>query len=360
MKGNFIFGLFAVFFLSSFVSPVQAASLYMDPNTAELYRGDTLKVSIRLDTDEDECINVVDGVVTYSDNIQPVDISRGSSILSMWVEEPVINRADHTITFAGGIPNGYCGRIAGDPRLTNVVVDLLFQSPGFVIGATDDGNVAKIAFSPQTQVYLNDGLGTQAPLSMYGASITLNEKAGGNIDNQWSDIINADNIAPNEFSITLERTANAYSNDWFIVFNTTDKQSGVDHYEVIEESTVEARLFNWGREDAPWREVKSPYVLKDQSLNSTIRVRAIDKAGNEYIAVYVPEEGQRAATSETKIMIALIVAVGFAFVLSAIVYTIMVVRRKKRKDTDGTEDEDGDEEDVEDEQEEDTDEEDEV
>ena len=71
LSGLFIFG----FFLFGAVQ-VQAATLYMDPNHAELSRGDTLKVSVRLDTDEDECVNVVDGVITYSDNIlernQPV------------------------------------------------------------------------------------------------------------------------------------------------------------------------------------------------------------------------------------------------------------------------------------------------
>jgi hypothetical protein len=97
----------------------------MDPNVAEMKRGDTIKVSVRLDTDQDECVNTIDAVITYSENIQPIDTSRGSSILSMWVEVPTINREQHTITFAGGIPNGYCGRIVGDPRLTNNIIEIM-------------------------------------------------------------------------------------------------------------------------------------------------------------------------------------------------------------------------------------------
>ena len=327
MIGKIIFGTFAVFLFG--ISQTNAALLYMDPSSADISRGDTLKVSVRLDTDEGECINVVDGVINYSDNIQPVDISRGASIMSMWVEDPIIDTANHTITFAGGIPNGYCGRIAGDPRLTNVVVDLLFQSPGFVIGSNSDEQTAYITFDQQTRVLLNDGLGTDASLSLLGTQINLSETAGGSIKNQWRDIVAADVIYPEEFSITLERTKNAYSNDWFIVFNTTDKQSGIDHYEVIEESMVEAKLFNWGREDAPWIEVKSPYVLKDQSLNSTIRVRAIDKAGNEYVATYVPDEAQRTIATETKIMIAVIVAIISTVFLVGIVLLVLFVRKRK-------------------------------
>ena len=68
-KGLYL--LFLQFVLFSFASPMFAASLYMDPNVAEINRGDTIKVSVRIDTAEDECINAVDGVVTYSENIQP-------------------------------------------------------------------------------------------------------------------------------------------------------------------------------------------------------------------------------------------------------------------------------------------------
>jgi hypothetical protein len=339
MKWTFSPG-FAMAFLF-FAMQTNAATLYMDPNTTELNRGDTLKVSIRLDTDPDECVNVIDGVISYSDNIQVVDISRGASIMSMWVEEPVIDASNHTITFAGGIPNGYCGRIAGDPRLTNVLVDLLVQSPGFVIGSSADTNQAEITFGEQTQILLNDGLGTRADTSLYGATIALSKNAGPSIVNEWGDIVSADEIEPEGFSVVLERTTNAYSNRYFIVFNTTDKQSGIDHYELIEESLSESKLFSWGREDAPWREIKSPYVLKDQSLNSTIRVKAIDKAGNETIAVLLPDEAQRTIPDEVKILFAVIVGLVGVGVIAGII--LLVFRRRRSGDDEEYEEEDSEE-----------------
>ena len=303
----------------------------MDPNQTELKRGDTLVVSVRLDTDEGECVNVVDGVITYSENIVPVDTARGNSIFSLWVEEPVINKENRTITFAGGIPNGYCGRIPGDPRLTNNVVDLLFQSPGLQIGSTESGNQASIDFAPETHVLLNDGLGTTVQPQLYGSQIILAKEAGSQVINPWQDAVTNDVIPPEKFSITLERTTNAFSNKYFITFNTTDKQSGIDHYEVIEEPLDSKNLFGWGAETAPWLTAKSQHVLDDQSLNSTIRVRALDKAGNEYIATLVPEEEKRTFSSDNMTLIAI---VGGAALLTLILIGLIIhffVRKRKNK-----------------------------
>lgn len=320
-------GVVAGLMVTPFFS-VEAATLYMDPNTATLNRGDSISVSVRLDTDEEECINTVDAVITYTDNIVPVDTSRGSSILSVWLEEPVIDKVNRTITFAGGIPNGYCGRIIGDPRLTNHIIDLVFSAPGLRIGSTDSGDKATIAFGEGTRVLLNDGFGTDASLRFFDANIEMAKTTGPRIINDWAEQIGADDIAPEKFSISLERTSNAFSNRYFIVFNTTDKQSGIDYYEVIEEPLEDSSLFNWGAEDAPWVKAKSPYVLKDQSLNSTIRVRAYDKAGNEYIATLVPEEGQRTLSNDNKILIALIVAGVLS--LLVLVVIVLIVRRRRR------------------------------
>lgn len=289
-------GLRIILFLGVFMlaHSAQAATLYMDPASAAINRGDTIEVGVRVDTDEEtgECINAVSGVVSYTDSIQPIDISLGNSIFSVWVEPPTINEVDRTITFAGGVPNGYCGRIVGDPRLTNTVVTLIFRSPGLQIGGGEERNVASIDFAPGTTVYLNDGQGTKAPLATYGTKLTLNDRAGSSVD-PWLTATREDKIPPEKFSIDLERDEKAFTGKWFIVFNTTDKQTGVDHYEVIEEPLNDLSRFAWGAADAPWIEARSPYVLKDQTLNSTIRVRAVDKAGNEYVATLVPDESLR-------------------------------------------------------------------
>lgn len=280
----------------------QAASLYIDPPKSTLFRGDAITLSVRVDTDEEagECINAVDGVLTYSSNLQPVDVSIGKSIFNIWVEQPVINTEDRTITFAGGIPNGYCGRVDGDPRLTNVLTEIVFRSPSFsVTGSEDNDNIGVVSFADSTTVYLNDGRGTVAPLETYSAEINLEKETGPTQRNDWKQEVNADRTPPEEFSISLQKDENAFSQRYYIVFNTTDKQTGIDQYQVIEEPLSQFGSFQWGRADAPWLTQRSPYVLKDQSLNSVIRVKAIDKAGNEYIASLVPDDSLRTVSGLT-------------------------------------------------------------
>ena len=63
---------------------------------------------------------------------------------------------------------------------------------------------------------------------------------------------------------------------YYIVFSTTDKESGLDHYEIFENGV--------------WKRITSPYLLKNQSLLGVgaIQVRAIDKAGNTRMGDYSP------------------------------------------------------------------------
>lgn len=316
----------------------EAASLYIDPAVSHLNRGDSIGMAVRLDTDEatEECVNAVDAVITYSDNIEPVDISIGDSIFSMWVERPKINNIDRTITFAGGIPNGYCGRVQGDPRLSNVLAEIIFRSPGFVIGGgSPDKLNASVSFAPESTAYLNDGQGTKAPLMTYGAEIELSQKAGATMLNSWQEEVTADEMPPEKFSINLVKGEGNFSDKYYIVFETTDKQTGIDHYEVMEEPLAQFGSFQWGRADAPWIIVEQPpiYVLEDQSLNSIIRVKAIDKAGNEYIATLVPDESVRTISREE--MLTYVLGAGVALIILLLIAVLVTFFRKFRKNQEG-------------------------
>jgi len=310
-----------------------AASLYIDPATGSMARGDSITLSVRLDTNEaaQECVNAVDGVIRYSDNLTPVDVTVADSIFSMWVEQPKIDKENHTITFAGGIPNGYCGRIQGDPRLTNTIVKLIFRLPGFSVGnggitASSSGTVE---FAPETTAYLNDGQGTKAELSTYGTTITLSDKPGPEIHDEWQAEIDADNIPPEQFSIDLQQNKTTFDGKHFIVFNTTDKQTGIDEYQVMEEPVSRLFAFTWGRADAPWITARSPYQLKDQSLNSIIRVKAIDKAGNEYVATLIPDKSMRGVSTRDMILAGGILLVALLFV-ALVLMSVHIYRKRKR------------------------------
>lgn len=317
-----------------FAVQVNAAMLYIDPPQKELFRGDAAELSIRIDTDEaaGECVNAVDAVLTYSENITPVDVSIGDSIFSMWVERPVINQQDRTITFAGGIPNGYCGRVEGDPRLTNTLAKIIVRSPGFSVGggSLESGDVATVAFTEATTAYLNDGLGTRADLVTYGTTLMLNRAAGSEgIIDPWRDAVGTDRIPPEEFSILLAKDDRAFNGRYYISFNTTDKQTGIDSYQVMEEALSEFGAFNWGRADAPWITTRSPYVLQDQSLNSIIRVKAIDKAGNEYIATLLPEQSLRTLSQQALLTYVLIGGI-FVFALLVLAFGVITYLKRRR------------------------------
>jgi hypothetical protein len=142
-------------------------------------------------------------------------------------------------------------------------------------------------------VYLNDGRGSLATLITNEAALGVGRQPSAQVRNDWNTLVAADNAIPEEFSLTLQRNQRTFGGKYYIVFNTTDKQTGIAYYEVIEEPFDEAGLFGWGAVTAPWVRTRSPYVLEDQSLNSTIRVKAVDKAGNEYIATLVPESELR-------------------------------------------------------------------
>lgn len=339
-----------LFFVCLFSAPAHAATLYFDPAEEQISPGDTIILAVRVTPQQGECINAIDGVIEYDPQVQPVDISRGQSIMPLWVEEPTIDRANNRITFAGGIPNGYCGRIQGDPRLTNEILKIVFQVPGTRISFGDESPTSTIRFSDLTSVYLNDGRGSLASLTTTESVLTVGTQPAEDVRNEWSTLVAADEQIPEEFSITLQRSDNIFSGDYYIAFNTTDKQTGIAFYEVIEEPLDEAGLFGWGAVDAPWQRVRSPYVLNDQSLNSTIRVKAVDKAGNEYIATLVPEESLR-SLSTTAILEYIIIIVGIASLTGVALYVgyrglkYIVKRRARRQEERAAADEQDDHED---------------
>lgn len=311
----------------------QAATLYLEPREETLQVGEAVIMQVRVDVDEevDECINLVDAEISYPSTIQAVDTSVGQSILQVWVERPTINAEQSTVTFAGGIPNGYCGRIPGDPNLTNVVAEIVFRHKE--PEAVQASSTAEMNFSSRTTVYLNDGNGTAAPLTAYGATLELLPTVTDELDDPWTAAVEADTVPPQPFSISLERNDQMFDGDYYIVFNTTDKQTGIAEYEVMEEPLEEQSLFRFGAVDAPWQEAASPHRLEDQTLNSTIRVRVTDKAGNEYIATLVPDPSLR-SNVWTVWHQALLGGAGLLLLLLTAFIGWRVARRPRRRKTD--------------------------
>jgi len=251
-----------------------AATIYLDPEGGEYHPGDTFIVNIRLDANSD-CVNVVSGDIAYpKDFLRASAFSQGESILTLWTETPRINSEEGRVSFIGGVPGGYCGRIAGDPGYANILGKIIFSIPA----ETKPGILPPVTLLPSSQVLLADGRGTPAPLLTRNATFTV-ASGTGKLINEWLEQIQDDAIPPEAFSIDLHRDENAVGGRYFVVFQTTDKQSGVAKYELIERDKDHPQFIRGTRTAPSWRPVESPYVLEDQTLNSTIVVRAIDNAG---------------------------------------------------------------------------------
>lgn len=254
---------------SGLPSIVKGAVLYFEPSEGEYQPGDTFIVKVKIDT-EQECINTVKADLKYSyHSLRAVDFSQGSSIIALWVKTPEINQEIGEISFIGGIPGGYCGELPGDPGPGHLLGKIAFQ-----VHETDTKQ-AEVKFLKGTQVLLNDGFGTPAKLTTREAVFTVLPEKVEKPKDEWLQELEKDTIPPEPFEIEISRDPEIFEGKYFIIFLTTDKQTGIDHYEVKE-----------GKKD--WETGESPYLLEDQSLQSIIKVKAVDKAGNERIAEYLP------------------------------------------------------------------------
>ena len=281
--------LFFIFYFLLFAS-ASAATLSIDPETKSVGPGDTFMATIRLDTLPDECVNAVSIELDYPPEWANASaVSKGESLLSLWPDEPAVDREHGKVTLSGGIPAGYCGRVQGDPGRTNIIAKIIFSIPGNMIGgkiATGPVNLP-ITFGSSTKVLLNDGFGSPAPLILHsGVYVRTLESQG--LKNEWLDIVHADNTPPDLFTIAVEHDPHTFDGKYFIVFSAIDKQSGIQHYEVTEDDPRKLG-FAYGKEThASFITATSPYVLTDQSLQSRIIVRAYDHAGNIQEAVHAP------------------------------------------------------------------------
>ena len=243
-----------LFFIFDFC---QAAVLYLSPSTGSYYQGDTFMVEIRLDT-QGEYINAVEANLNFSPDILEVkDLSQGNSILTLWVKEPGFS--ENKISILGGVPGGYQG---ADGLLGKII---------FQVSESGQGS-ARINFQDDSKVLLNDGKGTEAKLTIQGAKFNIIPEKSEIPGNKWKEELEKDKIPPQPFKIEISQNSAIFEGKYFITFSTTDKETGVDYYEVKE-----------GKGD--WEKAVSPYILKNQRLTDDIWIKAIDKAGNEWVEI---------------------------------------------------------------------------
>src|SRR3989344_881302 len=315
-----------------------AATLSIDPPDGNFGPGDTFVLTVRLDTAHDECVNAASIVVNYpTDWMKASAISKGESLFTLWPEEPMIDLDNGVVRFDGGIPAGYCGRVQGDPGKTNILAKIIFTIPGNMIGGkTASGPEAlAVTFGTETKVLLNDGFGTQAPLTLVSGAYVRELNSLG-MKNEWIDLVLEDTTPPELFRIELAKEANTFQGKYFIIFSTVDKQSGVDHYEVSEDDPEQFGFVRGKKyEKALFVTAKSPYVLIDQELKSRVTVRAYDHARNISEAILPPQNGAKAplgSSRDTMVVVRHWFSLVGGTVLAIVFVWIWLPRRKMRSE----------------------------
>ncbi|MFH1714446.1 MAG: hypothetical protein ABH831_02550 [Candidatus Nealsonbacteria bacterium] len=242
----------------------KGAILYLDPDSANYYEGDTFIVKLKIET-EGECINVVDLKLNFpKDVLEAVGFSEADSILSVWLKRPEIRQDQGLISLTGGIPGGFCGKLLGELGEVNLLGKAAFKVKH------QDVRTVSLNFS-ESHVLLNDGVGTEAPLELKGAVLSVLSGIVKEPKEEWQAELKADVFPPEVVRIEVSREDSLFDGKYFIVFSSTDKQTGIDHFEVKEGIL-------------PWKTAVSPYLLENQGLQSIIRVKAVDRAGNERIS----------------------------------------------------------------------------
>lgn len=310
--------------------PALAARLYLDAVPPQ-NRLDTFYVPIRIQTDG-TCVNALSVDVSYDPTVVRVlDVARGDSILSLWTEEPKVSETEGRVHFAGGIPGGYCGRVEGDPGKTDVLARLVLSGvpKAMEAGALESTEVSILESS---NAYLHDGSGMEAPLETGTSLITL-VVATTSPENAWLDEVHTDLTAPELFDISLATSSAVAGGKWFIVFATQDKQSGVDHFEVLETDPDRFGFLTWIPRESHWIVAKSPYVLRDQKLQSKIMVKAVDKNGNERTVTYTPPLTPLDAVARPEAIILIVLVLGL-FVLGALFVRTRIRHRRSNNPRD--------------------------
>lgn len=276
--------------------PLFGATLYFDPEKRECKSGEVFLVHLKINT-EDEKINAIDGQIIFPpDILEVVEVSTGGSIFSLWPEFPRFDNLEGKIFFVGGVPLGF----QGEGKVLTIALRAIERKI--------EESFAEIEISNETKIFLNDGEGNLASFQKSKAEISI-KQGKEELKNEWISLVQEDKIPPEPFEVFLVQDPLLFEGKYFIVFQATDNQTGIDHYEIKE-----------GKKD--WKPGNSPYLLEDQSLKEKVLVKAVDKAGNERIV-----ELRITKKKEKREKIFIILKISVLFLLGLLIFAL----KKRRK-----------------------------
>lgn len=256
IKNILLSSALGLYVATTLVMPAEAAAIYFsNGSNVKLTMGVSQWLSIKLDT-QGANINTVGGSVTVPANLYVAEVNSGDSFVDLWIQRPT---AAQVIPFSGV----KIGGLQGTGELFSIRV-----APQKVGSGT-------INFNGLT-VLAHDGNGTPVATASNGINYTIEPAPTPPIQGEvkpkpttpeGTQTPEIDTTPPEKFVPLLSRSPEIFDGQWFLVFDTTDKGSGIAKYQVREGN-------------GEFKDATSPYLILDQSLNQKLTVRAIDNAGN--------------------------------------------------------------------------------
>ncbi len=231
----------------------RAATVSFMPRTAPAI-GERWVVDVMAQSDTP--INTVEGNIAFPTNMLTVQsLSTAGSAINIWIETP--RARGSVLSFSGIAPGGF----SGTPRRLFSIM--------FLPARAGKGT---LSFQSITAL-MNDGSGSAAKITKKTLPFTVPAALFASS----SVPIAYDTAPPEHFVPEIGRAASIANGAWFIAWSADDKQSGIAHYEICETTRLKCG------KGAPWLPAQSPYVLRDQTLRSTIYIKAIDAFVNARI-----------------------------------------------------------------------------
>lgn len=319
------------------------ASIFLGRADGTYTVGSTFTVSIYVNTGG-RSVNAIEANLSFpADKIQVVNPTAGKSLIQIWVNQPSFSNSEGTLKFQGAIPtpginteSGVISTVTFRVKDTGTAIikvldssrvllndgqgtDILGQRTGGVYNLILPPPAGPVVVSPtnpdQEKWYRNqsvvlrwDGIPATTGFSYVlnnspiddpddiseglKTSITYNDLADGIYyfhikslrEGVWGGVtsyaIKIDNTPPAEFEIEIspsDRTINQYP---ILNFITTDKSSGINHYEI----KIISLTNNKDTENLTpfFIEATSPYTQKFELGKYEIITRAYDEAGNYF------------------------------------------------------------------------------
>lgn len=291
--------MYSLAFLGFLLIPAisYAASIVFVPSGTSINQRQQFYVDVLLDTDT-ESFNGIEGVLTYpKDILRFVRSEDGGSVVSFWIEKSANQTG--VVHFSGIMPNGFAGMI--NPFESSI------RKPGKVIRLVFEGTHPGTGALVFQSVHLtkNDGMGTLENPSYDPLVMTVTDMVAPAI---YTPV---DTVAP-ELTVSILTDPLISTQHPVLIYHAVDKDSGI--------ARVELQQNNGG-----WNSIVSPYVLTRVAPGDTVRVRAVDVAGQQTEQVAVVSSDVVPRSSKTRQSSALLITIGI--VLAAAI----LIRRYEKK-----------------------------